>query len=170
MLAHHSSCVPCCTTNPRHAREPLQVQRYADELARNEVAHVQLLRAALGDAAVPCPLIDIGPAFAAAANAAVGSELSPPYSPYFNDPWFLLGAFIFEDVGVTAYNGAATLITDKGILGAAASILAVEAYHGGSVRTVRCFASWHGVAGVILASNQLCIWCQRRRLRTAALL
>lgn len=75
------------------------VQAYAEEVANNEIAHVADLRAALGDAAPACPQIDIGPAFAAAANAAVGSELSPPYSPYYNDAWFLLGAFIFEDVG-----------------------------------------------------------------------
>jgi Ferritin-like domain len=121
-----------------------QIQAYADELARNELAHVRLLRAALGDAAVACPQIDIGAAFSAAANAAAtlggvlqeGQELMPGYNPYFNDLWFLIGAFIFEDVGVTAYNGAAGLITDKGILGTAASIMAVEAYHGGAVRTV----------------------------------
>eukprot|EP00611_Tribonema_gayanum_P025315 TRINITY_DN5735_c0_g1_i5.p1 TRINITY_DN5735_c0_g1~~TRINITY_DN5735_c0_g1_i5.p1 ORF type:complete len:163 (-),score=20.86 TRINITY_DN5735_c0_g1_i5:697-1185(-) len=112
------------------------VQTYAEEIANNEIAHVAVLRAALGDAAPACPQIDIGPAFAAAANAAVGTTLSPAYTPYFNDEWFLLGSFIFEDVGVTAYNGAATLLTNKSVLGAAASILAVEAYHGGSIRTV----------------------------------
>ncbi|KAG5191724.1 ferritin-like domain-containing protein, partial [Tribonema minus] len=112
------------------------VQAYAEEVARNEIAHVGVLRAALGDAAPACPQIDIGPAFAAAANAAVGTTLSPPYSPYYNDAWFLLGSFIFEDVGVTAYNGAAPLLTNKAIVGTAASILAVEAYHGGEIRTL----------------------------------
>lgn len=52
---------------------------------------------------VPEPAIDIGQAFATAANAAANATLSPPFSPYANDITFLLGAFIFEDVGVTAY-------------------------------------------------------------------
>lgn len=94
------------------------MQEYAVEIAQDEIAHVAFLRAALGDAAAPCPLMDIGPAFAAAAAAAVGVEsLEPTFDPYANDLFFLHGAFIFEDVGVTAYNGAvpaATLLLSPG--------------------------------------------------------
>ncbi|KAG5176765.1 ferritin-like domain-containing protein [Tribonema minus] len=113
-----------------------EVQAYAEEIAKNEIAHVGVLRAALGDLAPACPQIDIGPAFAAVANAAAATVFDPPYTPYDRDTSFLLGAFLFEDVGVTAYNGAAPLLTNKGILSTAASILAVEAYHGGSLRTL----------------------------------
>eukprot|EP00967_Tisochrysis_lutea_P131164 scaffold227728_cov39-Tisochrysis_lutea.AAC.1 len=69
----------------------------------DEIAHVRLLRRALGSDAVDQPEMDIGAAFEAAADAAVGSTLSPSFSPYANDISFFIGAFIFEDVGVTAY-------------------------------------------------------------------
>ena len=88
------------------------MQVLAEEIANDEIAHVNFLREALGDAAVPCPAIDIGDAFSAAANAAAGKELSPVFDPYENDIFFLHGAFIFEDVGVTAYRGAVAPLTD----------------------------------------------------------
>ena len=74
--------------------------------ANNEIAHVRYLRTALGNSSVQCPLVNIGDAFSAAANAALGTTLSPPFVPYVNDLYFLTGAFIFEDLGVTAYEGA----------------------------------------------------------------
>ena len=112
------------------------IQSYAEEIANDEIAHVKFLRAALGVKAVARPQIDIGPAFAAAANAAFATTLSPAFDPYANELFFLHGAFIFEDVGVTAYKGAARLITNKDFLEAAAGILGVEAYHAGQIRTL----------------------------------
>lgn len=112
------------------------IQAYAEEIALDEETHVKFLRSALGANAVPRPQIDIGPAFAAAANAAFATTLSPAFDPYANELFFLHGAFIFEDVGVTAYKGAARLITSKDFLEAAAGILAVEAYHAGEIRTL----------------------------------
>ena len=129
----------------------VQLQQYAAEIARDEIAHVEFLRAALGvylmmtrasrghpaferfsfgnpvheqlrkiggkrgkrsslfgcaqaRAAVACPLINIGTAFAAVADAAAGATLTPAFTPYGSDLLFYHGAFIFEDVGVTAYH------------------------------------------------------------------
>lgn len=83
-------------------------QALAKEIAADELDHVIFLRTALGPAAVPMPNLNLGDAFSAAANAALGTQLSPPFSPYAGDIAFLLGAFIFEDVGVTAYKARAT--------------------------------------------------------------
>ncbi len=64
---------------------------------------MHFLRSALGKLAVPMPQINIGTAFSTAANAAFNTTLKPAFSPYANDLFFYHGAFIFEDVGVTAY-------------------------------------------------------------------
>ncbi|MVN85953.1 ferritin-like domain-containing protein [Deinococcus sp. HMF7620] len=111
------------------------VQALARDIAEDELQHVKFLHGALGKAAAPRPVLDLNGAFRAAGNAASGGKITG-FNPYLNDLFFLHGAFIFEDVGVTAYNGAATLITNPAYLQAAAGILAVEAYHGGAIRTM----------------------------------
>ena len=129
------------------------VGSYATETAIEEGKHVLFLQGALGSSAVAQPAINLGTSWqglAAAANTLTPAGAIPPtFSPYANDDTFLVGAYVFEDVGVTAYHGAASLLTVYGNLTAAAGILAVEAYHAGLVRTTINALDPTGSAGLV---------------------
>lgn len=89
----------------------------AVEIAQDERAHVALLQSALGGAAVSEPSINLN-----ALGFGFGSQ---------NE--FLKLARIFEDIGVSAYAGAAPLLSSA-VVGTAAQILAAEAEHVANIR------------------------------------
>lgn len=93
----------------------------AMEIANDEREHVALIRQALtaaGAQPIAQPSINLD-----ALGIGFGSVTE-----------FLTLARAFEDVGVTAYAGAAPLISSKAVLGYAAQILAAEAEHASNIR------------------------------------
>ena len=91
----------------------------ATQIGADERAHVSLLRSFLGSSAVAKPNINLN---------ALGLGFA-------NETEFLTLARIFEDIGVSAYGGAAGLLTTSLVITTAARILATEAEHVGSIRT-----------------------------------
>ena len=92
----------------------------ATALRETEQEHVLYLRAALGAGAAKKPAINLD---------ALGYGFSSLAS-------FLKLARQFEDVGVSAYLGAAPLISSSAYLAAAGAILATEAQHSGAIRAI----------------------------------
>lgn len=95
--------------------------RSAEQIALDERTHVTVIRqtlTSLGAQPIAKPAINLN---------ALGTGFESQEA-------FINLARAFEDVGVSAYGGAAPLITNKTILGAAARILAIEAEHTGNLR------------------------------------
>jgi hypothetical protein len=98
-----------------------EAMEIAETLRDNENEHVKALTATikeLGGRPVKAPGVDFGKAFA-------------------NRRSFLKTAQTFEDLGVSAYNGAAPQIKSKEVLGAAGAIAQVEARHAAAIRFLR---------------------------------
>lgn len=104
----------------------------ADELSLltdirdHEIAHVQFLKAALGTKGIP--------------DAAIAVNFS---AITFTDRSSVLGtAKAFEDLGVSAYNGAGKLIVSADYLLVAGKIVSVEARHAAYIRDLVSYGSF----------------------------
>jgi len=122
-----------------------------ERITVDEVDHIRFIRRVLGKLAVARPNIDLLNSFNAVAVAAGLIPAGTQFNPFLNETNFLLGALSLTDVGVTAYAGAARLLQSKDNLDAAASILAAEAYHAGSLRTLLCTFGQQNVFNAISA-------------------
>jgi hypothetical protein len=133
--------------------DPL-VAQFASEIRQDLAAQVAFLRATLGtDGATAQPAIDLG--FAAGsgfskAAVAAGIAAAGAFDPYASDENFLLGAYIFEDVIVTAFAGAAASISDKALLGKVLGLLSTHSHHTAVIRSL-LYAK--GVATPALRTN-----------------
>jgi hypothetical protein len=91
-----------------------QAKSYLQTIQKDEEAHVVALKdtiTSLGSTPVGAPEVDFGASFKTKAS-------------------YLETAYIFENLGVSAYLGAApSLLKEKGLLTAAASIFGIEARH-----------------------------------------
>lgn len=99
---------------------PGDVKSLATEIRDNEAEHVDALTQTiedLGGTPVKAPGVDFGNAFASQES-------------------FLKLAQTLEDTGVSAYNGAAPAIESAEVLGAAGSIVQVEARHAAAIRSL----------------------------------
>jgi hypothetical protein len=94
-----------------------------EQIGSDERAHVTLLRSALGLQVIAKPNINLN-----ALGFGFDSEAN-----------FLRLSRIFEDIGVSAYGGAAGLLTTPAVITTAARILAAEAEHASSIRTQLSF-------------------------------
>ncbi len=112
------------------------IAQYAQRLAVDELQHVRFLRAVLGTNAIAEPTIDLTNSWTALAIAAGLIVPGQTFNPFSGDVAFLLGAYVLEDVCVTALNGAVTLLQSPLAIQAAAGLLGTEAYQAGSIRTL----------------------------------
>lgn len=107
------------------------------QISKHETAHVTLLKAALGAAAVSKPTFDF----------TAGGQFGDAFTNYMT---FLALSQSFEDTGVRAYKGqAGNLLADKDVLQVALQIHSVEARHASVVRSLRGKVSGQAIKGWI---------------------
>lgn len=113
--------------------------QYAREIATRELAQLGILRSAIGSAAVAAqPSIDLSSAVTGGFTrlARAGGLIGPAdtFDAFSSELNFLLGAFILQDVVVTAYIGATPAITNLVLVNVAADALAAKSYEAALIR------------------------------------
>jgi len=93
-----------------------QEKKFFADIAAHEVAHREVFKAALGTSAVPAVALDF-------------SSID-----FTNKTQVLNAAKAFEDLGVSAYNGAGKLLTSADNLALAAKVVSVESRHAAYIR------------------------------------
>lgn len=91
-------------------------QAYLTDIRDHEIAHREFFKNALGDKAIPSLEVDFSAVNFASRDSVLGT------------------AKAFEDLGVSAYNGAGQLITTPDYLLLAGKIVSVEARHAAAIR------------------------------------
>lgn len=93
-------------------------QELLADIRDHEIAHREFLKGALGSNAIPMLQVDFSRVNGASRESVLTSARS------------------FEDLGVSAYNGAGQLLSDPQYLAAAGSIVSVEARHAATIRNL----------------------------------
>lgn len=97
---------------------------YLTDIRDHEIAHREFFRSVLGDDRIGGIIVDFS-------------------SINFSDRGSVLGtAKAFEDLGVSAYNGAGELLVDPGYLLFAGKIVSVEARHAAAIRDMLSYGSF----------------------------
>lgn len=137
--------------------DPL-VSKFAFEIATEKLAHVAIIRSALGASVVAQPAIDLGAgatnAFSAFARAAGLIGDGATFDPYASDENVLLSAFMFEDVTVTALKGLTPLVSNLTYVDLLAALIGASGYHASMIRT-SLFRKGQTDQGLIDATEKL---------------
>ena len=109
---------------------------YFSDIMYHEIAHREFFKTALGASAIPALQVDF-------------SSIN-----FSSRDSVLATAKAFEDLGVSAYNGAGQLLTSAANLGLAGKIVSVEARHAAAIRDLISANSFAG-SDVVDASSGL---------------
>lgn len=111
--------------------------RVLEDLRKHEVAHRDFYQAALGDNAIPALEVDF---------SSINFE---------NTESVLVTSRTFEDLGVSAYNGAGHLLEDPELLLVAGKIVSVEGRHAAAIRDLLKPRTAHFAGDDIIDENGL---------------